>query len=274
MTNKVILVICDALRDDVAAACMGYLEHLVEINRGTRYHVQAELPTLSRPLYETIHTGLPVSEHGITSNRTARLSSSMNVFKAAREQGKTTAAAAYCWYSELYIRAPYDLIQDREIDDEQAQIQHGRFYYDEGYPDIELFADGALLMTRYAPDYLLIHPMGLDTAGHKYGGGSYEYRQQAMLQDQILANLIPSAAMLGYTVLVTGDHGMGEDHAHNGTTPDVRCVPLYILPPTGNALGNQDTTVSQLQLAPTLCTLLDIPIPPSMRSSPINWKGE
>src|SRR5882724_1873257 len=144
MTDKVILVICGALRDDIAATCMGYLEHLVEITRGTRYHVRAEMPTLSRPLYETIHTGLPVSEHGITSNRTVRLSSSMNVFKAARENGKTTAAAAYCWYSELYIRAPYDLIQDREIDDEQQpQIQHGRFYYEDTYPDIELFADGA-----------------------------------------------------------------------------------------------------------------------------------
>src|SRR5260221_12200373 len=119
MTNKVILVICDALRDDIAAACMGYLEHLVEIKRGTRYHVQAELPTLSRPLYETIHTGLHVSEHGITSNRTARLSSSMNIFRAAREQGKTTAAGAYCWHIELYILAPYDSIKDRQMHDEE-----------------------------------------------------------------------------------------------------------------------------------------------------------
>jgi predicted AlkP superfamily pyrophosphatase or phosphodiesterase len=263
--GKVILIVCDALRDDTAAQQMGYLEHLVEERRASRYRCIAGLPTLSRPLYETIHTGTPASEHGITSNETVRRSIMANIFGVAREAGKTTAAAAYSWYSELYIRAPYDLVSDREIDDESALIQHGRFYNDDNYPDVELFAAGGMLVKRFMPDYLLIHPMGLDTVGHRYGGNSREYRAQAIIQDQIMANLIPLCLQVGYTIMVTGDHGMDENHQHNGTLPDVRHVPLYIISPDGTGKGNTEQTVSQLQIAPTVCHLLQVKPADTMR---------
>jgi hypothetical protein len=32
------------------------------------------------------------------------------------------------WFSELYDRAPYDPIDDREVDDPAFLIQHGRFH--------------------------------------------------------------------------------------------------------------------------------------------------
>ncbi len=267
--SKVILIVCDALRDDTAAQQMGYLEHLVEEKHATRYTVVAGLPTLSRPLYETIHTGVPVHEHGITSNVTVRRSTTPNIFQAARENGKTTAAAAYSWYSELYIRAPYNIMADREIDDETQLIQHGRFYSEDDFPDIELFATAGMLVQRFMPDYILIHPMGMDTVGHAFGGDSPEYRNHAILQDQIMANLIPLCLSVGYTILVTGDHGMSADKQHNGTLPAVRHVPLYVIPADGQGRGNTGEQVSQLQLAPTICTLLGVPIPATMKQLPI-----
>ncbi|MCK4901193.1 MAG: nucleotide pyrophosphatase, partial [Anaerolineales bacterium] len=60
-TNKVILVLSDALRYDTAVAGMGYLGHLVEVKLASLYKVIGELPSMSRPMYETVHTGLPVS---------------------------------------------------------------------------------------------------------------------------------------------------------------------------------------------------------------------
>jgi predicted AlkP superfamily pyrophosphatase or phosphodiesterase len=111
--NKVILVVCDALRDDTAAAQMGYLEHLVEAKQASRYTVRAELPTMSRPLYETLHTGLTSSQHGITHNREVRRSNQPNVFERAVQHGRTTAASAYCWFSELYIHVTQTIEQRR-----------------------------------------------------------------------------------------------------------------------------------------------------------------
>ena len=46
--GRVILVVSDALRDDTAAKQMGYLQHLVEAGKATRYTVVAEPPTMSR----------------------------------------------------------------------------------------------------------------------------------------------------------------------------------------------------------------------------------
>ena len=67
--NKVILVLSDGLRYDAAVAGMGFLGHLVEVKLAGRYKVIGELPSISRPIYETIHTGLPASLHGIISNK-------------------------------------------------------------------------------------------------------------------------------------------------------------------------------------------------------------
>lgn len=57
--NKVVLIVIDALRFDTACTHMGFLHHLVERQVAARYKVCSEVPSLSRPLYETILTGTP-----------------------------------------------------------------------------------------------------------------------------------------------------------------------------------------------------------------------
>ncbi len=52
--NKVVLILSDALRYDIAVANMGFLGHLVESKLASLYKVTGELPSMSRPMYETI----------------------------------------------------------------------------------------------------------------------------------------------------------------------------------------------------------------------------
>ncbi len=267
--NKVILVLSDGLRYDTAIEQMGFLGHLLESHLSDLYKIVGELPTMSRPMYETTHTGLPVIEHGIYSNYVVRRSNQPNIFQAARDAGKTTAAIAYSWFSELYNHAPYDMINDREVDDESLLIQHGRFYSDDAYPDTELFATAGMLIRKFNPDYLLVHPMGMDDTGHKYGADSEEYRVHAIRQDVMLANLIPEWLERGYNILVTGDHGMNNDKMHGGTTPDVREVPLFIIRPNTLGAGDTGEIVSHLDIAPTICELLTVPIPKTMKGKAI-----
>ncbi len=267
--NKVILVLSDALRYDTAIEGMGYLGHLVETKQANLYMVTGELPSMSRPMYETVHTGLPVSEHGVVANYVVRRSTQPNIFQSAVEAGKITAAAAYYWFSELYNRAPFDRIDDREVDDPALLIQHGRFYTQDDYPDIELFVTAGMLVRKYAPDYLLVHPMGMDYMGETYGADSRQYRNQAIYQDMYLAGLISEWIEHGYTILITGDHGINADHLHGGTTPEQRNVPLYLLRPGVKGLGDTSQVLSQLQIAPTICTLLGVPIPSTMKAASI-----
>ncbi|MFN8531476.1 MAG: alkaline phosphatase family protein [Anaerolineae bacterium] len=267
--SKVILIVCDALRDDSAKQGMGYLEHLVAVGKATRYHALAETPTMSRPNYEALHTGVGCSVHGIVNNYVSRRSYMPNVFEIARKAGKVTAASAYAWYSELYNREPYDTVLDREVDDDSLNIQHGRFYRVDDMPDIEVFAAAGTLLRKFFPDYLLIHPMMLDTMGEKHGAQSPQYREQVIIQDQIIAALVPDAVKIGYTILVTGDHGISDDGMHGGTTDDVRRVPLYVIPTDEQGRGDTGETVSMLQIAPTVLKLLDLPIPDTMKMQPL-----
>ena len=85
-----------------------------------------------------------------------------NTFQSVVEAGKVTAAVAYYWVSELYNRAPFNWIDDKEVDDEKLLVQHGRFHRTDDYPDEESFASAALLVRKFSPDYLLLHPVMMD----------------------------------------------------------------------------------------------------------------
>jgi len=198
-----------------------------------------------------------------------RLSNKPNIFKLVRDAGKVTAAAAFYWYSELYNRVPYNPIDDKEIDDDSLDIQHGRFYTEDEYPDIELLNSAAHLVRKYSPDYLLFHPMGLDFYGETFGSESKEYRNHATYQDAKLAPRIMEWVELGYTVFVTGDHGVNKDGNHGGAESGQREVPFIAIQPSRRGRGETGEIISHLQVAPTVLSLLDIPIPSTMRHRPL-----
>jgi predicted AlkP superfamily pyrophosphatase or phosphodiesterase len=267
--SKVILVMSDALRYDIARANMGFLGHLVESKQATLYKIIGELPSMSRPMYETIHTGMVTSEHGIVANTVLRRSTVPNIFQSVVEAGRVTAAVAYYWVSELYNHAPFDWIEDKEVDNEKLLVQHGRFHRTDDYPDEESFASAAFLVRKFSPDYLLLHPVMMDYTGETYGSDSSQYRRQAIKQDVLLGPLIMEWRERGYTILITGDHGINSDGHHGGTTPEQREVPLFIIPPDGQGKGDTGEIVSHLHIAPTVLKLLDIPIPESMKQTPL-----
>ncbi|MGL5589595.1 MAG: alkaline phosphatase family protein, partial [Aeromonas veronii] len=96
MQHKVIVVLVDGLSAGVAHG-MGYLAGMVEAERGLYTTLSCALPSLSRPLYECILTGVPPVASGITHNGVSRLSLHDSIFHLARAAGKRTAAAAYHW---------------------------------------------------------------------------------------------------------------------------------------------------------------------------------
>jgi predicted AlkP superfamily pyrophosphatase or phosphodiesterase len=273
MTPKVLFILLDGLRFDVACTSMGYLGHLIEAGLASRYQVQAELPSVSRPVYEVLMTGTPSSVNGITSNSIARLSHQTSLFHLARQHQRTTAAAAYYFFSELYNAAPFSPFADREQHDAAKPIQHGRFYWDDAYPDSHLFADAEALRRQVDPDFMVVHPGGLDFAGHRYGGESAQYRNQAVAMDDLLAQMLPQWRAAGYELVITADHGMNPDGQHGGCTVAERAVPLVclsdrIIP------GTYPEPLSQLAIAPLLCRLLELPPTPVMAAGDLpGWTG-
>ncbi len=248
--RPIVFVLLDGLRLDTACACMGY----VQAAAGQPLAVTAELPSLSRPLYETLMTGQTPIQSGITGNGSVRRSRHPSVFDRCRGAGQTTAAAAYHWFSELYNHAPFDPAQ-RVTHDPDAAIQHGMFYWQDGYPDDHLFADAMALWHRHSPHFLLVHSMGVDDAGHRYGGGGTEYRRAARQADALLSRTVPVWLDAGCTVIVTSDHGMGDDGMHGGPGATETQVPFWLL---GTGRMAPGTVLRQTEIAGTVCALLGV----------------
>jgi len=255
MNNKVILVVLDGLNFSVAHDCMGYVNGLIEEQKASVYKLRSELPSLSRPLYECILTGVKPVKSGITHNQVCRLSKEDSIFSLARKAGLSTAAAAYHWVSELYNRAPYEPRRDRFTADTSLNIQYGVFYQWDHYPDEALFQDADHLLKRHNPDFLLVHPMNIDDTGHKFGLDSRQYRNSARRADIILSEFLPDWLSEGYQVLITSDHGMNNDLSHGGTLPEEREVPLFVL---GERFSHAPVEVRQTDLCGLVCQLLNI----------------
>ncbi|MDX7759816.1 alkaline phosphatase family protein [Aeromonas hydrophila] len=258
MQHKVIVVLVDGLSAEVAH-CMGYLAGMVEAGQGLQATLSCALPSLSRPLYECILTGATPVESGITHNGVSRLSLHDSIFHLARAAGKRTAAAAYHWVSELYNQSPWQAARDRFTHDERLPIQHGCFYWDDGYPDSHLLMDGEWLRSQYDPDFLLIHPMGVDDAGHQFGLDSRQYRNQARRMDSLLADLLPQWLAEGYQVVITSDHGMNNDLSHGGTLAEERRVPLWLFGDAFVAQWPAGPAMQQTQLCALMADLLGVP---------------
>jgi len=268
--NRLVMIVVDALRFDTACSHMGFMQHLVEQGVVARYEMKSEVPSLSRPLYETILTGTPPLIHRITGNGMVRLSTQESLFHLARRNGKTTAAAAYYWVSELYNHAPFRHGVDRIQLDKDAPIENGLFYFEDHYPDSHLFAEAEWLISEKEPDFIYIHPMNVDDDGHKFTANSVQYRNRVLATDALLARTLPLWIDKGYDIIVTADHGMTSDGNHGGNTIDDRHVPLFV---ASNKVKRvvQDEIVSQLQIAPLACHLLGIV--PSEAMEPLMISG-
>lgn len=263
--KKVIFVLLDGLTRENCLKSMGYLWHMKEIGKASYLDVKGELPSLSRPCYESIFTGTPASVHGIVSNNITRNSVCDNVFSLAVKKGLRTGAAAYHWMCELYASSPFEFSK-RQLHDESLPIQHGCYYFEDDYPDTHLFFDGDFIRKTWDTDLLLIHPMGIDLTGHKFGNNSKEYEVKLIEIDGILSNLLPCWIAEGYAVIVTSDHGMNSLGNHGGNQDILRELPMFMF---NIAPAETEHVYSQLSIAPTICRLLDIEKAESMKEPEI-----
>ena len=272
MKNKVILVIIDGLKYQTAIDQCGFLEALVESKQARRMRMIAVLPTLSAPIYETLHTGLEPLEHGITSNDNLRKSKFENIFTIAKAGGLVTAATAHSFFSTLYNEDPYIPIRDQEVNDPDKAIQHGRFYSENGYTafnialpsDHDLMNQASILIDRYKPHYLMIHTSSCDSIGHKFGGNSSEYSKQAWQVNDQLAQHIPFWIDKGYRILITSDHGFTDAGSHGGSSQIERWTPYYDIGHPNPGIESEG--VSQLSVAPSILSILGLSIPKKMNA--------
>lgn len=126
------------------------------------------------------------------------------------------------------------------------------------------------MIRKYNPDYILIHPMMIDTLGHDHGSESREYMNQTVKADVLLSHYIVQWMDLGYQIIVTADHGMNAGGQHSGPEDSER-FPLYIVGKDRDRRF-RDKCIDQLEMAPLCCKLLGIEKSEKMIETSIKMK--
>ena len=254
--QRLIFVLLDGLSACAATSCMGYLEGLGEAGKIFAGKLQCELPALSRPLYYCLSTGLRPADSGLVHNKHWQAQAAQSCFSLARDQGRITAAAAFCWFSELFNSSPFVPEQSRITNDKALPLQHALFYSHDDYPDAQVFLDAEALLAAHQPHLLLIHSLGIDCAGHRHGHDSAKYRNAVRKADMLLAEHMPRWLELGYQVMITSDHGSSSDKMHNGSAAEEREVPVYL---AGSAFDPRASQAPrQVEWCGTLCAALGL----------------
>ncbi len=238
LARRVFLVVIDGLshRDSYQLPYLGAL-------RSTGIDAQAVShdPTISRPSYVSIITGVPPKISGVRNNAYSARVDLDSLMDRLLASGRQTA-----FVSDVTSGFPRMFAQDIE-DTTYAPWPNG------------FLAASRLAVRRNYPLVILL-PGRVDVVGHIDGGDSDEYREAARWVDDQLRQALSDVDLTRDAIIVTADHGHTDSGGHGGTEREVLEVPL-IMAGAGIVPGAVVRDARLIDIAPTVAALLGIPPP-------------
>lgn len=126
-------------------------------------------------------------------------------------------------------------------------------------------------------DVMMLHYLGVDHIGHLYGDQSDLLPSKFAEMDSVFKEIYNSIISLdeSYLIVITGDHGMTKIGNHGGNTRDETHTALlfystnqsHIIPSNGTKfkfyddLSLEERTILQIDIAPTVAALFNLPYP-------------
>lgn len=238
LTRRVVLLVIDGL-GEAASHGLPELDRLRQL--GLSAVATSHLPSLSRPNYVSILTGVPPAHSGVRTNDYAWEVPLDSLLHRVRASARQTAFATD-------VAPGFGAMFSRQLSDATAAPWPGGW-----------LRAGLLALDRRYPLVVLI-PGAVDNAGHQRGAGSRPYREAALQVDRQLGELMRALDLTRDTLVVTADHGHTAAGGHGGDEPEVMRVPL-VMAGAGVRRGALAAPVRLIDLAPTLAALLGTPPP-------------
>lgn len=237
--NRVALVLVDGMRLDEART----LEAVRALSPKAEGEVVLPTPTLSRPFYHLLFTGVPPHTSGVRTNRFADRARHESVLDRVREAGGHVIILAedLDWMRRMHGRSG-----DGGSDDATSIALEG--------------VDEAVRRLREAraPSLLVVHVTSTDHTAHAEGISSAAHRAALARADAIVARL----AREELTLVVLSDHGHLSSGGHGGPEREVARAPLVVRDRALQGMPDAPaTTVEATQLAATLSAWLGVPAP-------------
>ena len=115
------------------------------------------------------------------------------------------------------------------------------------------------------PDFLVLHLVGLDHAGHRHGvksAGYADIARRTVAHIENIVRLLPPDTV----VLLTSDHGATDSGGHGGASEVETTAPLFAFGP--GIVAGARVNINQIDLAPTLSCLMGLPFPTTSLGRP------
>ena len=240
LSDRVVLIIVDGMRDDISRSAMTSLETLR--GYGSDLRLTAPQPSLSYPNWTTILTGAPQTISGVTTNWYDTRVFAPTIMDVVSRTGRTVAVVGPTDFAKLYGVKPGPTVSLRP-------------WPKDGYLTGTLVDDALKISKETSPALLVLHLPDLDEAGHSYGGASDEYREVARKIDADLSRLVTALQSDKTTFLVVTDHGHIGTGGHGGWEDEVTPVPGII---AGSAVALGTGTGNLDQIASTIAVLMGV----------------
>jgi arylsulfatase A-like enzyme len=259
--RHVVLISIDGLRPDAIEAAGA--RNLQRMMREGAYTLRARtiVPSRTLPSHTSMLTGVPPEVHGITWNYEQVGSKGAvqvpTVFDLAQAAGKTTAG--------FFGKAKFRHLLRRGAPEFRVAPRGSDLW---SAPRITQEVQDYLGHRK--PDFVFVHLIDPDIAGHSVGWMTAPYRFAVRRADAAVAR-IAAAALRAYggnvVIIVTADHGgHGRDH---GTERDVDMNIPWIAWGAGVTPGEITAPVNTMDSAATALQLLGVPVPESWIGRPV-----
>lgn len=210
-------------------------------------------PSLTLPAHMSMFHSVTPTTHGVTTNTYAPSSSLGNGITETLSNAGLTSAMFYDWGTLKYLSTnPHG-------------VENNSFYTGSSHnykATIDKLTSAVIDHMNTSPtDFTFLYYGYPDATGESAGFGTEKYYTAVNDVYNSLTYVLIAARELGYTVIITADHGGGGyngDKAHGSTSPKDMYIPVFIIGDgieAGAELGND---VSILDIAPTVVDLLGV----------------
>jgi hypothetical protein len=236
--RRVVLVIIDGLGASHAAD-LPYLDQLRRI--GASAVARSHAPTLSRPNYVSILTGVEPEHSGVRNNAYPWPVELDSVMTRARDLGLGSVYVADA-------SSGFGQMLSHHLTDAAFTPWSNGFFR------------AAALATRRGYPLVVLLPSAVDVAGHAHGAADPRYRRAADRIDAELREILSGLDLTRDAIIITADHGHTGRGGHGGAEREVLEVPL-ILAGAGIRPGAVIDDPRLIDIAPTAAALLGLPAP-------------
>ncbi len=197
-------------------------------------------PSVSRPLYTVLSSGVEQDRSGIRGNGVREPAAVRSVWENARDSGwRVRVVSDLPWWQELFPRGF----------DETLSPPRATNFFKEVQPRA----------------LNLIHVLYIDSAGHHQGAGSREYVAAVRRLDRELAGLIEQTDLSKSLLVLTADHGHSLVGGHGGSDRRVATV-MTCFAGKNVAPSPKLGALRAPAVGPAIALLTGLPFPAHMRA--------